>query len=260
MDDGVPGVLHLGGACVALGYVGEPVLTAEKFVVLDEPGARFYCTDDLVVRLADGSLDFLGRADRQLKVRGNRVEPGEVEAALMTMPGVRQAVVTGERTKPGSPLELVGYVRGTATPAELIRSLREHLPSAMVPNRISVVPEIPVNLNGKIDFAALRAASDVEVTADEPADPPRTPNERLVTDIWSTVLGGGRIGRHERFLEIGGDSFKALTVFARLRRHHPGLVIAQLYAHATVSELAAALDGPGEAAPADKRVAKVIEL
>lgn len=263
--DGTPGILHLGGACVALGYLGEEALTDAKFVLLDEgegtSAGRFYCTDDQVIQEPGGLLYYLGRADRQLKVRGNRVEPGEVETALLALPGVRQAVVTGERPQPGAPLELVAYVVGPALPRELSRQLRGTLPSALMPSRLTVVPSIPFNLNGKTDFVALRAAAQaVETMGGAPADPPHTETERLIAELWGDVIGRAEIGRHERFLEIGGDSFKALTIFARLRRRYPRLVIAQLYAHATVAELAAALDGTGpEATVAEKTVA-VIEL
>ena len=260
--DGTPGVLYLGGACVAQGYVGEPGLTAEKFVHLDacgeHPAGRFYRTDDLVVHQLDGTLDYLGRADRQLKVRGNRVEPADVETALLALPGVTQAVATGERTEPAGPLELVAYVVGTADPWELSRGMRETVPSALVPTRIVVVPSIPVTTNGKADFAALRAQAGVWLTGDADADRPRTNSERMLAEIWRDVLGRPSIGRNDRFLEIGGDSFKALTVFGRLRRRYPRLVIAQLYAHATIAELAAALDEDRSAA--DGRTATTVEL
>ncbi|MFI9407262.1 amino acid adenylation domain-containing protein [Nocardia sp. NPDC052316] len=260
VPDGAPGTLYLGGECVALGYLGDTVRTEAKFVRLDASEDRFYCTDDLVIRAPDGSLDYLGRADRQIKIRGNRVEPGEVEAALLVSPGVRQAVVTGERAHQDQPLELVAYVVGTAEPAELTRWLRERLPSALVPSRIVPVPHIPVTPNGKADFAALRALADSEPAPSRATDPPRTPTEELVAGIWREVLGRSAIGRDERFMEIGGDSFKALTVFARLRRHYPALVIAQIYAHASIAELASALDGPVAPAPIPGRSVTVVEL
>ncbi|UNO40112.1 non-ribosomal peptide synthetase [Streptomyces sp. MST-110588] len=268
--DGTPGVLYLGGACVASGYLGEAALTETVFVPLeDRPEAGlFYRTDDLVVREPGGLLDYLGRADRQLKIRGNRVEPGEVETALLSLPGVRQAVVTGERPVPDAPLELVAYVVADADPRELTRRLRAALPSALVPSGLHVVPGIPVNLNGKADFATLRAAvraaaGSGTAAQDASQDPPCTATERLVAGIWAEALGRARVGRHERFLEIGGDSFKALTVFARLRRHHPRLGIAQLYTHATVAALASALDQgePGRTPPpAAPDAGTVIEL
>ncbi|MFB8277375.1 non-ribosomal peptide synthetase [Nocardia colli] len=258
VPDGTPGTLYLGGECVALGYLGDPARTDAKFLRLDDSGDRFYCTDDLVIREPDGTLDYLGRADRQIKIRGNRVEPGEVEVALLDSPGVRQAVVTGERAQPQQPLELVAYVVGNAQPAELIRALRATLPSALVPSRIVPVPHIPVTPNGKADFSALHALADPDPI--RATDPPRTPTEQLIARLWGEVLGRADIGRDERFMEIGGDSFKALTVFARLRRHYPALVIAQIYAHACIADLAAALDGPTAAVPDAGRAVTVIEL
>ncbi|MEV7096291.1 non-ribosomal peptide synthetase [Amycolatopsis sp. NPDC051045] len=251
------GVLHLGGVCLADGYLGEPELTAAKFAAVGDEGP-FYCTDDVVVEGPGGTLDYLGRADRQLKVRGNRVEPGEVEAALLDRPGVRQAVVTGESPAAGGPKELVAYVTGTGEPAGLVRALRETLPSALVPSRIHFVPAIPVNLNGKTDFGALRAAAEQATAPEETTEPPRTETERFVLDVWSEVLGRAAIGRTDRFMEIGGDSFKALTVFARLRRTYPDLVITQLYQHATAAELASALDGA--AVPTPEAAVTVVEL
>ncbi|UOZ05523.1 non-ribosomal peptide synthetase [Amycolatopsis sp. WQ 127309] len=253
---GEAGVLYLGGDCLADGYLGEPELTAAKFVELGD--GTYYCTDDVVVAGPGGELDYLGRADRQLKVRGNRVEPGEVEAALLARPGIRQAVVTGEEPVAGGPVELVAYVTGAGDPAELSRALREVLPSALVPSRVHFVDTIPVNLNGKTDFAALRSAAGRTARATVAGDPPRSATERLVLDAWADVLGRPGIGRAERFLEIGGDSFKALTVFARLRRSYPDLVITQLYQHATAAELAAALDGG--AAPVAEPAVSVVEL
>ncbi|WP_338700463.1 non-ribosomal peptide synthetase [Streptomyces sp. Q6] len=263
VPDGSPGILYLGGACVAAGYRGEAGLTQAKFVELDGPGAGVhYCTDDLVIRETDGTLDYLGRADRQLKIRGNRVEPGEVEAALLARAGVRQAVVTGERPTPDAPLELVAYLVGDADPRALVADLRATLPSALVPGAVHTVAAIPTNLNGKTDFAALRETVRAAATAPAvaPAQAPREGTEQLIAGIWEEALGRTGIGRDERFLDIGGDSFKALTVFARLRRHHPDLVIAQLYAHATVAELAAALTGVQEPAQAEPARVTVIDL
>lgn len=159
-------------------------------------------------------------------------------------------------------MELVAYLVGEADPRELTRELRATLSAALVPSRLHVVPAIPVNLNGKADFAALRAAVEAAartLAGGAPAEPPRPGTEQLIADIWAQALGRDALGRNERFLEIGGDSFKALTVFARLRKHHPKLVIAQLYAHATIAALAAELDGTG-ATDKTPAPAAVVEL
>ena len=240
--DGTPGVLYLGGECLAAGYRGDPEKTAAKFVTVD--GERLYRTDDLVIRAADGCFDFLGRVDSQLKVRGNRVEPGEVETALLTVPGVRLAAVTGERATPDAPLEIAAYVVGTADRAEIVAWLTDRLPAALIPSRIHLVSHIPVNMNGKADLKALRASLPEQ--APRPEDVVQEPVgevERFVAQVWCEVLGTESVGRHERFAEVGGTSFKALTVYGRLRRRYPEFVIAQLYAHPTIAELAEALDG-----------------
>jgi amino acid adenylation domain-containing protein len=251
VPDGQPGILYIGGVCLARGYRGDEALTAAKFPLLD--GGRFYCTDDLVVRLPDGVLDFLGRADRQLKIRGYRIEPGEVETALLALPGVRQAVVTGERGE-GGPMELVAYVVGPETSHGLGRKLLQSLPTELVPSRFHLVPHIPVTLNGKVDSAGLRAlaenSTEVAAVPVEPAEQPASEDERFIARVWGDVLGRTGIGRREKFLDNGGDSFKALAVFARLRKHYPSMTIAQLFDHPTIAGLAHALGGRPSAAPA----------
>ncbi|WP_043465703.1 non-ribosomal peptide synthetase [Kitasatospora sp. MBT66] len=259
VPDGTAGVLHLGGECLAGGYRGDEEKTAAKFVHIG--GERLYRTDDLVVRDADGCFDYLGRVDSQLKIRGNRVEPGEVETALLAVPGVRLAVVTGERASAGAPMEIAAYVVGTATRSEIVARLAGHLPAALIPSRIHPVPNIPVNQNGKADLKALRAlAAEPEDRAASAQDAPEAPAgevEEFVAAIWCEVLGAERVGRHEQFAEVGGTSFNALTVYGRLRRRYPGFAIAQLYAHPTVAQLAAVLSGT--AAPTRSATA-VVEL
>jgi aryl carrier-like protein len=231
-------------------------LTADRFRT--ENGQRWYRTDDLVTDGPHG-IEFTGRADRQLKIRGNRVEPAEVEAALLALPGVHRAIVTGERPTGDAPMELVAYLVGTARPSEVTGLLHGSLPSAHVPSRMHVVPAIPVGGNGKVDLAALRAAAAVDIPAAVDGDLPRTDTERMIADIWCAVLGRERIGRDERFLEIGGDSFKLLGVFGRLRRHFPSLGIAMLFAHPTIAQLAAAVAEPDDR-PVPVAAAPVVEL
>jgi len=267
VPDGTPGILYLGGLCLANGYRGQPALTSAAFVTSSGPdGAQvIYRTDDVVIREPGGTLDCLGRVDRQLKIRGNRVEPGEVECALLALPGIDQAIVTGERSDPTAPLELVAYVVGRVEIEDVFRLLDHVLPSALVPSRIEVVPEIPVTSNGKADLSALRAAA-AATTRMPPvaADLPRGDTEQFVAAVWSDVLGRRSVGRHERFMEIGGNSFKALAVFARLRRRHTDIGIADLYAHATVAELASLLDGRGSEptgpGPVQHAAADIVEI
>lgn len=248
VPDGAAGVLYLGGACLAAGYRGDPAKTDAKFVTVR--GDRLYRTDDLVVRFPGGSFDFLGRVDAQLKIRGNRVEPGEVEAALLSVPGVRLAAVRGERAAPDAPLEIAAYVVAAITVADLVAALADFLPAALIPSRLHLVPRLPVTMNGKVDWTALSALA----IADEPeaGDEPVGDLEEFVAGIWREVLGIEHISRNRRFVEAGGTSFKAVAVFGRLRKRFPGFAIADLYAHPTIAELAASLgnSGPDRAAPA----------
>ena len=257
VPDGTPGVLWVGGDRLARGYYGDPDATQARFEWRD--AARWYRTDDLMVRDAGGEYEFLGRADRQLKIRGNRVEPAEVEAALLALPAVRQAVVAGERPAPDAPMDLVAYVVAAARPGELTGLLHAALPPALVPSRVRVVPRIPVGETGKADLAALRAMAD----ADTPAagtELPQTDLERRIAGVWQAVLGRPVIGRHERFLEIGGDSFKLLAVFGQLRRSFPELRIALLFAHPTITQLAAAMGTGDQPVPSAAPGVSVVEL
>ncbi|MFD5823997.1 AMP-binding protein, partial [Lentzea sp. NPDC060358] len=254
---GTAGVLTVSGTCVARGYRGDAALTGTRFGT--DGAVRSYRTDDLLVS-HDGSLEFLGRADRQLKIRGNRVEPAEVEAALLALPGVRQAVAAGVRQVPDAPLELVAYVVGAVRPADLAGRLHGTLPAALVPSRMHVVTSIPLGPNGKADVEALRAAAEAEQPATVRTELPRTDVERQITEIWSAVLGRTGIGRNDRFLEIGGDSFKLLAVFGKLRRSFPAIGIATLFAHPSIAELASVLETGGRPhAPAAPAV-PVVEL
>ncbi|WP_432190123.1 non-ribosomal peptide synthetase [Streptomyces sp. Tue6028] len=256
VPDGTAGVLHLGGECLAGGYRGDPEKTAAKF--LEIAGERLYRTGDLVIRAADGCFDYLGRVDSQLKIRGNRVEPGEVESAVLGVPGVKQVTVTGERAAPDAPLEIAAYVVGTASRAEIIAWLGDRLPAALIPSRLHLVPRIPVNMNGKADFKALRALLDEpEPSQDTAAEEPIGEAERFVAQVWCEVLGVERVGRDERFAEVGGTSFKALAVYGKLRRRYPDFTVPQLYAHPTIAQLAAALSGSAAQEPAKTEVVEL---
>ncbi|MDX2702060.1 amino acid adenylation domain-containing protein [Streptomyces sp. PA03-6a] len=213
---GVPGELLLGGPGVSRGYVGRPDLTAERFV--DGPdGGRLYRTGDLV-RLRDGGVvEFLGRTDDQVKVRGHRVEPGEVTAALRALPEVADAVVLPEGE--GDQRRLACWVvpaPGHTPGADAIRSrLRESLPDHMVPDAIVVVTRIPLTPNGKPDRAALR---EVPRYAEPEATPkaPGTPAEQTVAEVWQVLLGLPRVGATDDFFALGGHSFAATRMVGML--------------------------------------------
>ncbi len=243
---GIAGELFLGGAGVARGYLGRPALTAEKFVpdpFSPVPGARMYATGDLARRREDGALVFAGRLDDQVKVRGYRVEPGEVEAALLRHPDVAAAAVLAREDAPGE-RRLVAYVAARGTPAPPARELRELLaellPEWMVPAAFVFLPALPLNASGKVDRRALPAPQ--ADAGEEDFVAPRTPAEALLAGIWGAVLGRTRVGVHDPFFSLGGDSIRALQVAARARRAGVELAPHLLLRNPSVARLAAALD------------------
>ncbi|MBV9772554.1 MAG: amino acid adenylation domain-containing protein, partial [Gemmatimonadetes bacterium] len=216
---GVPGELYIGGSGVARGYLGRPELTAEKFLpdpFAAEPGARMYRTGDRVRGLASGALEFLGRLDSQVKIRGQRVEPGEVEGVLLRGEGVREAVVVAREDVPGEK-RLVAYVVGEAgaspNAAGLRAYLRDRLPEHMVPSAFVVLDRFPLSANGKVDRRALPAPGE---SAPGEYVAPRTAAEEVLCGIWSEVLGVERVGVHDDFFELGGHSLVANRVVSRV--------------------------------------------
>jgi amino acid adenylation domain-containing protein len=219
---GVPGELCIGGAEVARGYLGRPELTAEKFVpdaFGREPGGRLYRTGDRVRWLESGQLEFLGRTDQQVKVRGFRIEPGEVEAALLADARVREAAVVAREDAPGE-RRLVAYVAaagaGELPVAELRSALRERLPEHMVPAAFVLLDRLPLNASGKTDRRALPAPEPGPPGGERAA--PRTATEEVLGGIWAEVLGLETVGVEEHFFELGGHSLLAMQVAARVRQ------------------------------------------
>ncbi|HSL85028.1 MAG TPA: amino acid adenylation domain-containing protein, partial [Thermoanaerobaculia bacterium] len=250
---GVPGELYLGGDGVARGYLGRPALTAAAFVPDPfaayvpgaGPGARLYRTGDLARWLPRGRVDFLGRIDRQVKLRGFRIEPGEVEAALTGHPRVRSAVVTVREDRPGD-RRLVAYVvpaeGGDAGGTDLRSYLADRLPGHLVPAAFVTLPELPLDPNGKVDRRALPAPDD-EAEAGRAGVLPRGPLEELVAEVWSEVLGAGRVGPHDDFFELGGHSLLATRVVNRLRKlTGVDVPLRRLFEGPTVAELARAVE------------------
>ncbi|WNG46585.1 amino acid adenylation domain-containing protein [Archangium minus] len=248
---GVPGELHIGGAAVARGYLHRPELTQEKFVpdVLGvAPGRRLYRTGDYARYQADGNLEFLGRRDAQVKVRGFRIELAEVEAALARHPTVKDvAVVAREVSADGK--RLVAYVVGQdgQAPAagELKRFLKERLPEYMVPQFFVSLESFPLTPSGKVDRKSL-PTPDVEIAREEFVAP-RTELEQRVADLWASLLGQGRVGAHDNFFELGGHSLLAMQVTSRLREElRVELPVRVLFESPTVAELAQRLESmPG---------------
>ena len=248
---GAAGELFIGGAQVARGYLGRPELTAERF--LPEPfsggaGARMYRTGDRVRWLADGVLEFLGRADGQVKIRGFRVEPGEVEATLLAHPGVREAVVAVGKG-PGGEARLAGYfvAAGAGVDAAVLRDhLRASLPDYMVPAALVRLDALPLTSNGKVDRRALPEPPDAGSGA---YTAPRTATEEALAAAWAEALGVGRVSIHDDFFELGGHSLSAARLVARVReRLGRELSLGELFRGATVERVARVLDG-AESAP-----------
>ncbi|MFD6058124.1 amino acid adenylation domain-containing protein [Rhodococcus wratislaviensis] len=199
------GELYLTGPGLAQGYLGAPDRTAERFVAASD-GTHMYRTGDVVHRRADGNLSFIGRVDRQIKLRGMRIEPAQVEAALLDLRGVEQAAVSVQRH------DLVAFVAGTdIDPRTLRQQLTGRLPSYLVPPRIVTMDALPLTANGKLDIAALEAWDDDVIAA-----PPRTAVEEMVAGVFADVLGAKHIGAGHNFFEAGGDSLSATAVTARL--------------------------------------------
>jgi amino acid adenylation domain-containing protein len=248
---GVLGELYIAGASLARGYLGQPDLTSERFVAcpFGVPGERMYRTGDLVRRSADGQLHFAGRADAQVKVRGVRVELGEVEAALCALDPVDAAAVV-QRDVDGKP-QLVGYVvlapddqdgdRADLVPV-LLGQLRRVLSRSMMPTRIILVPDLPRLSNGKADRRALESLPLGPVMTPA-ARPPRTPTEGRLRDLWCEYLERGDVGVNEDFFALGGESLIA----AKLSNHiteqfQVDVPVAIIFEHSTIQELAAYLD------------------
>ncbi|MCB1741757.1 MAG: amino acid adenylation domain-containing protein, partial [Gammaproteobacteria bacterium] len=255
---GVPGELFIGGSGVARGYLNQPELTAERFIpdpFAPRPGARLYRTGDLCQRLADGSIEFLGRSDQQVKVRGFRIELGDIEAAMAACPGVRQAAVTAWKGADGFDA-LAGYLvadkESRPEIAEVKAVLRESLPEYMVPNLFMYLDELPLTPNNKIDRRALPSPDTVRDVARKEFVAPRTETERALAEIWQAVLGVERVGIGDDFFDLGGHSLLLVQILATLKeRLKVELSIVDLYQHATVAALAEHLERRSDtAAPA----------
>ncbi|HYO60104.1 non-ribosomal peptide synthetase, partial [Archangium sp.] len=217
---GVVGELYVGGEGLAVGYVGRPELTAERFVphpYSGRPGARLYRTGDVVRWSVGGELEFLGRRDAQVKIRGFRIELGEVEVALAQHPALREAVVVVRESAPGVK-QLVGYVvaQGEVRPskADLRTYLRERLPEYMVPSALVLLDALPLTPNGKVDRRALPAPD--EGHGSDAAVAPQTELERAVAAIWQEVLGLPKVGTNDRFFDLGGNSLSIIEVQKKL--------------------------------------------
>ncbi|WP_338264420.1 non-ribosomal peptide synthase/polyketide synthase [Corallococcus caeni] len=253
---GLWGELFLGGAQVARGYLGQPALTAERFgpdPFSREPGARLYRTGDVVRWLADGTLEFRGRADSQVKVRGFRIELGEVEAALLAQPQVKEAVALVREDVPGQ-RRLVAYLvlrEGASFTVDALRAaLRRSLAEHAVPSAFVVLERLPLTANGKLDRKALPAPDVNRPELSEDYRVPEVGLEQTLATLWATVLGVERVGASDNFFDLGGNSLLLQSVHAKLEalvgRKVP---LVTLFQYPTVRALAGHLSPPKDAPP-----------
>jgi amino acid adenylation domain-containing protein len=262
---GVTGELHIGGAGLARGYLNQPALTAEKFIphpFSREAGARLYRTGDLARYLPDGQIEFIGRADEQVKLRGHRIELGEIEVALSQHRAVREAVIALREDEPGEKRLVAYLVLEGETPASTsdIRSyLQEQLPSYMIPAAFVWLEELPLTRNGKIDRRALPAPELAGVGSGDSYIAPRTPTEELMASLWSEVLKVERVGACDNFFELGGHSLLATQLISRIREaFNVELLLVTLFEKPTVEQLSQAVEQrrTEQEAPAVNRITR----
>jgi amino acid adenylation domain-containing protein len=245
---GVKGDLYIGGDGVARGYLNRPELTEKNFIAdpfSGKSGARLYKSDDLARYHRDGTLEFLGRADSQVKVRGFRIELGEIEAALAAHPGVQSCKVLAVEHTPGN-RQLVAYaiLHGNESPSaeDLKDFLKLSLPEYMVPAQIVFMDSFPLTQSGKIDRRALPAPTHGNISAAHEFVPPRTETEKKVAAMWAELLNVEQIGIHDDFFDLGGDSLMAIRALSRIREEFDvDLPLATLLQAPTVAQLGALL-------------------
>ena len=240
---GAPGELHIGGAGLARGYINRADATAEKFIPspFSNDGERLYKTGDLARYLGDGRIEFLGRSDDQVKIHGYRIELGEIEIALRNHEEVTESVVVAREDNHGD-RRLVAYVvareREKLSAGELRAFLNGRLPEYMTPSAFVFLDRLPLTLNGKVDRRALPAPDHSRPEGDKVFAAPRNQVEKTLARIWSNVLGVERVGVHDNFFDLGGDSILSIQIIARANQAGLGLTPRQLFQHQTVAELA----------------------
>ncbi|MCX7514607.1 polyketide synthase [Frateuria sp. STR12] len=257
---GVIGELYIGGLGLARGYLGQPQLTAERFVVhpWDDSAARLYRTGDLVHRLPDGRIDFVGRLDDQVKIRGYRIELGEIAAALQRIEGIRACAVLAREDRPGQKRLVAYYVADepAPTPKSLRARLARHLPEFMVPVSYLQLDALPVTANGKLDRRALPAPDRRRPELAHPYAAPVGALEQTVCDLFANLLGLDQIGRADNFFELGGNSLLAMQLVARIHAElSPLPTITGFFGDPTPAAVAAGIEGgPSHALAAERLV------
>ncbi|MCY9080205.1 non-ribosomal peptide synthetase [Bacillus inaquosorum] len=238
---GVPGEMYIGGEGVARGYLNRDELTADRFVPNPYlPGDRLYRTGDLAKRLSNGELEYLGRIDDQVKVRGHRIELGEIQAALLQLPAIKEAAVitrTDEKGQAAVYAYIVTKDQQAANASEIRTSLKTMLPDFMLPARLIQIDSIPLTVNGKLDQKALPEPDKHGYIADDIR--PRNEIEKVIAEIWEELLDVEELGVSANFFELGGDSIKALQVCARLKQRGFETTVREMFEHQTLGELSA---------------------
>jgi amino acid adenylation domain-containing protein/non-ribosomal peptide synthase protein (TIGR01720 family) len=258
---GIPGQLYVGGSVLALGYLNRPDLTAARFIddpFANEPGARLYATGDLARYLADGDIEFLGRADLQVKIRGFRIELGEPEAVLAQHPDVEQSVVSVWEDSPGE-RRLVAYVVPRRQPgpagAELRAFLEARLPDYMVPATFMSLPSLPLTPSGKVDRKALPEPDRVRPAGGRPYRAPRDPVEERLAAIYADVLHVEGVGVDDNFFDLGGHSLLATRIVSRIRdAFQAELPLRSVFEFPTVAAIAAAVISAGSASLREQKI------
>ncbi|MDP8242500.1 MAG: amino acid adenylation domain-containing protein [Candidatus Hinthialibacter antarcticus] len=258
---GVPGEICVGGDGVARGYLNRDALTREKFVA--DPfrsGASMYKTGDQGVWNDDGTVSFIGRIDNQVKVRGFRVEPGEIEIRLQAFDEIDQAAVEARLTSVGTK-ELVAYYAAarSVSAAQLRERLSKELPDYMVPSRWVELERLPLNRNGKIDRKKLPEPGGLDTASSKDAAP-RNETEQALLDVWRSVLGRPALGVHDNYFEAGGDSIRAIQIVSRLRQLGWQAEIRHLFQYLTVAELAPRLSAAQVEETADEVIEGEVKL
>ncbi|WP_307893312.1 non-ribosomal peptide synthetase [Bacillus swezeyi] len=254
---GAVGELCISGAGISRGYLNRPDLTAEKFVPHPfNSGENMYRTGDLARWLPDGNIDFIGRIDDQVKIRGHRIELGEIEEQLLRCEGVKEAVVLAKRSESGDSV-LTAYVvsmPGAEVTDEALRSrLARKLPAYMVPSAYTILEELPLTANGKVNRRLLPEAA--HKAGGEECREPRNETEAKLTAIWSEVLGRPQIGMDENFFEIGGHSLKAMAVTSRILKDlEIDVPVNVLFATPTIADIAAFIESGGQTGEAERTV------
>jgi amino acid adenylation domain-containing protein len=246
---GVAGELHIGGVQVGRGYFRQPELTAAKFIAdpfSADPQARLYKTGDLARYLPDGNIEFLGRLDYQVKLRGFRIEPDEISAVLMQHPAIQDTVVVLREDQPGDK-RLVAYLvpaqSQLPTLSELHGFVQSKLPDYMVPSAFVFLDKLPLTPNGKVERRALPPPELTRPALAEPYRAASTPTEAFLVEIWAAVLKVERVGVHDNFFELGGHSLLAMRVVARINtRAHHAVSLRSMFEFPTIAALAKLVD------------------